>query len=1589
MTRPAGESGAVVTAAAESESFERRIRRRFGGDAEAMVAFARDLFAREGERYAAELDEADRLALVASSFRFFATMPQAVRCRCWTPTFAADGWDSPYTIVESHLTDRPFIVDTLRELLHERRISVRHLVHPIYWAERDASGALLRLRSADPGVQRESFVHCAIDRLGEAEVAALEREVGERLEHVFVATEDYRAMRQKLEAVRHELAAPSAALVGPAAVGEIREFLGWLADGNFVFLGYARYAREAHPAEGGRRLDGASALGILRIPSLAEAVERLDLAQDDRPPDRESPFVVTRSAVESPVHRAARMEVIVVRRLDAEGHSAGEHRFLGLFTSKAYAEVPAEVPVLRDKLRQVLVTEQALPESHDFREIESIFNAMPKAELLMLGADEIRAEIRTVRSMSVGEGVRVRLRPHGTGFWVTVILPRDRFSTQIRRDVEELLAAQLGGGVVDYQLTIGEGEQARLHFYVADARAARPPRAEELEKWIGERVRSWEDRLRARLVAEHRGSRGRELAARYVSLFPPQYQATTEIPAALNDVRHIETLGGPGAVAVELGNAVGADADRFNLLRLYFRGEGIVLSDFLPVLENLGLRVFGEDSVVLGHGEDRIVLYRFLVQDHHERRLDVRAVGPRIAPAILAVHGGRAENDSLNQLVVDAGLGWREVDLLRTYRNLAFQAGAAPSQPALNDVLIRRPAAARALFELFVARFDPKAGDREALSSAARQRVDEALEHTDTAVEDRMLRRLQALVENTLRTNFFRPERAEHPFLCVKVRSEAIDFFPKPRPFCEIYVHSARMEGLHLRGGRVARGGIRWSDRADDFRTEILGLMKTQMVKNAVIVPTGSKGGFVVKRPKPGDEGVAEVRECYATLMRGLLELTDNVVRGANVPPSQVVRHDGDDPYLVVAADKGTATFSDLANSIAAEYQFWLGDAFASGGSHGYDHKKEGITARGAWECVARHFRELGRDLRNDPVEVVGIGDMSGDVFGNGMLLSPNVRLRAAFNHAHVFLDPTPDPERSFRERKRLFALPRSGWSDYDPKLLSAGGAIVSRNAKAARLSAEVRAMLGVEAERLDGEGLVRAVLGMKTDLLFNGGIGTYVRAGGESPAEVGDPGNDSVRRTAREVGTAVVGEGGNLGFTQRARVEFALHGGRINTDAIDNSAGVDLSDHEVNLKILFQPLLESGELSLAQRNRMLTEVKAEVVAHVLAHNTAQGLLLSLDQLRSTTRLVEFRDQTADLERMGSLDRGLEALPDREALRQRRGRFRGLTRPELAVLAAYSKLALKRELVDSPWIDDPTFERYLFGYFPARILERFPQAVRSHRLRKEIIATELANQTVDRLGSTFAQRMQRDTASDSPTAVASLVAVLGITEAERVFDALATSPLRTEDAYALALRWEAAVESACKRVMGMLDRPGALGERAAGWRRSVTELADLAPGAEADAEVDRLESLGLGAGIARSLCALEALPHQLEIVRAAAEEAIPLADAAFLYGRVAERLGFAALEPWFAAVPGDDRWEKRAAEALREDLSAAHRRLTARIHALSRGDLAARLRAFVAAHEGRIGPLRASAEDLVSRHQVSVAAMVVFVREVWKFVGRD
>jgi glutamate dehydrogenase len=1542
-----------------------------GAEAAQIATFARLLLLRGGA-YVEGLSEEGVGALVASAFRFYSSPGPELRVRAFTPTYAEEGWDAPVSIVETVMPDRPFVVDTIRERLHAEELAPRALIHPILGARRDPTGRLEFLAPPEGEESRESFVHVAIPRVEDAaHLARLAADIQAALADVRLVTGDFPAMIARAQAVAAELDALGRSRTPLATeASTVADFLRWLVDGGFVFLGYREY--ELVPgAEAAVRLRPGSGLGILRredastlgtprgLDALPEPVRAL-LAGGRL-------LAVRKTLALSPVHRRARMDDVTVQARDAEGRVVGDRRFLGLFTSKAYAEEAAEIPLLRRMLRQILAAEHVVRGSHDYKEIVAVFNALPKPTLFASSAADVRATIQAILTAARTEDVVVSVRPQANGeaLAVLIVMPRERFSTEAHERIAEVVGARLGGPLLDDHVVLGEGARVLLHFTVAAAPPG-PDVAEELRAAVVRLVRRWEEGLRDALVERHGEATGERLADAYAAAFPEDYRAAVVVERAAEDVVLLDAVATDGNARVALRNDAATPAT--TALRLYIAGEPVVLSEFMPVLEHLGLRALAEDQVsVAPPNRPPLYVQTFVVQDRQGRRLDESAVGVRLIDALLALRAGRVENDVLGRLVLEAGLDWRAVDCLRAYCGYASQIGLA-ARSVVQGVVAAHPAPARLLFEAFEARFQPGA---PATAASVRERFVASLETVQVLREDLCFRALADVVDATVRTNFF-TRSPDSDRIALKIHSADLQHLPRPRPRYEIYVHGPGMEGIHLRGGKVARGGIRASDRPEDFRTEILGLMKTQTVKNAVIVPTGAKGGFVSKG-RPGERPPVEG---YRTLIRGLLDLTDNLIGGRVVHPRDLLIHDEEDPYLVVAADKGTASFSDVANAIAEEYGFWLGDAFASGGSHGYDHKALGITARGAWECVRTHFRELGVDADTAPLTVVGIGDPGGDVFGNGLLRSRHVLLRAAFNHRHVFLDPDPDPARSFTERERLFRAGK-GWDAYDPAALSAGGAVLERAAKRVTLSPEARAMLRITDEASSGEAVVRAVLGMEADLLFNGGIGTYVKASTETHADIRDAVNDSVRVDAAALRVKVVAEGGNLGFTQRARIEYALAGGRINTDAIDNSAGVDMSDHEVNLKICLRAAVDTGRLEATARNTLLAEVTDDVVARVLAHNRAQSRLLSLDQARSRSQLSDFRELIAGLEREAGLDRALEALPDRDALRARRGTFLGLTRPELAVVAAYTKIHLQQTLLASPLLDEPLVEPLLVGYFPARVAERFPEAVREHALRRPIIATTLANVLVDTLGTTFVQRVTRDTGASVAEAARAWVVAWTVAGGAGLVDAVAGGDHGVEAESACQLVLERTAERVTKWLLANADPSRSATELAADLGAAVAPVRARLPewvvGPEAEAFHRLLSELGIAGlppALAREFATAEWLTGALDVVAVAREVDVGLEEAAGRYYGLADRVDFAWLWTRLGEAGEDDRWQRRAVEGLVVDLLRARRRL-ARLE-LRGGEVSPRALAVV---EGLLRDLRAAP-------RTTLAALQVIVREV-------
>ncbi|HET7921536.1 MAG TPA: NAD-glutamate dehydrogenase, partial [Gammaproteobacteria bacterium] len=1210
------------------------------------------------------------------------------RVRVFNPTAKKDHWKSPHTIIEMVNDDMPFLVDSTIMALTRNGIGVHLTIHPILHIKRDASGKTVKLEDGD-GAAAESWMHIEVDHLSDpAKLATLEQELQSAMRDVRGAVADWQVMRDKVNEVCGKVEAHRGAL-GDAEVDEGKLFLTWMLDNHFTFLGFREYQLVEENSEDVLKMVPKSGIGILRHAKDEAASGHLVLPKDVRKRAHAREFmIITKANSMATVHRPGYLDYVGIKRFDSAGNVCGEWRFLGLFTSTAYSRSPRDIPVLREKVAEVMRRSGLPPKSHDLKALLHILETFPRDELMQSTSDELFDAAMGVVQLQERQRVKLFMRRDGFGrfFSCLVYLPRDRYNSQVRARIEQILFGALNGKSVEHNVTLSESALARLHIIVRTAPWKLPKYDRSaLERDIALAVRSWQDQLHDVLVQRCGEERGLRLFSRYGNHFPAAYQEDIQPATAAFDIEQIDALTGDTSLSMSLYRPANTPSGYLRF-KTFHREQPIPISDALPMLENMGVRVISERPYELELGDGTIIW----VQDFelvHQGELDVEALKELFQEQFARVWRGEAENDGFNRLILSAGLDWRQVMLLRAYCKYLLQTSLNFSQSYMERAIYANPQIAALIVRLFEARLDPaSAQERDVLTQRHVTDMDKALESVSSLDEDRILRSFIHAVRATLRTNYFQCDAQGAPkaHVSFKFDPSQLPDLPLPKPMYEIWIYSPRVEGVHLRGGKVARGGIRWSDRREDFRTEVLGLMKAQQVKNTVIVPVGSKGGFYVKQPPRSGNREDLIREgiaCYQTFMRGLLDITDNIVDGQIVPPSNVVRHDGDDPYLVVAADKGTATFSDIANGVAREYGFWLDDAFASGGSAGYDHKGMGITAKGGWESVKRHFREMGVDTQSADFTVAGIGDMSGDVFGNGMLLSPHIRLIAAFDHRHIFLDPGPQATSSFAERKRLFELPRSSWADYDTKLISEGGGVFPRSAKIIKLSPEVRAALDTDAHQLTPNDLIRAILKAPVDLLWNGGIGTYVKSSQESNNTVGDRSNDAIRVNGRDLRCKVVGEGGNLGCTQLGRVEYALNGGRINTDFIDNSAGVDCSDHEVNIKILLNVVAGEKRFTEMQRNKLLAEMTDEVGELVLRDNYMQAQALSIAESQAAARINEHVYLMRTLERSGLLNRVIEFLPDTEELKARRAAGRGLVRPELAVLLAYSKISIYNALL--------------------------------------------------------------------------------------------------------------------------------------------------------------------------------------------------------------------------------------------------------------------------------------------------------------------
>jgi glutamate dehydrogenase len=1547
-----------------------------------VAAYLRAYYANVAAAELAMRDPAELAAAAIAHLEFARRRRGRALVRVFNPTRREHGYGSIHTIVEMVGDDMPFLVDSIGLALSQSGASLHFLAHPVFAVSRDRAGKLRRVLARDDsaavGKQRlESFQHVEIDRMVDAAaMQQLARRIERNLADTRAACTDWHAMQVALREAAEGLPLEGTRY-DPRDVGESRALLAWMGNRHFTFLGYRESRLRGVPGRETLVPVEASGLGILRAgrphPENTGRILPADIRRQSRSRDL---VLVTKANIESTVHRPGFLDYISVKQLDAAGRLVGERRFLGLWTSAAYNSNPRDIPLVRHKVAQVIEHFSFAADGHDGKTLQHILETFPRDELFQAGVPELIRTTTGIFGLAERPRVRLLLRrdPFRRFYSCLVFVPREKYNTQVRERIEQVVRAAFGAISIESQVQIAESNLARIHIVARTQPAGhRAVPVDALERQIEAAARSWPDAFRSALSERFDEAYALTLFARYARAFPAAYTEDFDAAAAAFDVSFLEAAEKePGRLHLEVYRPEPRRKDKF-FLKLFRSQDAIPISDLLPMLENMGLKVIAERPYELEYGGGR----RGWIQDLElEMRLTPVAkfefVAAEIMSTFTAVWTGRTDSDSFNQLTLYAGIPWRIVTVLRAYARYLLQTGLPFSQGYLAQVLVNNAVLARLFADLFLARFDPDLTDAARRGALLRLdgRVRAAIEEVVRSDEDRILRAFWNALLATVRTNAYQrlPSGQFKEYLSFKIESQRLREMPLPKPLYEIFVFSPRMEGVHLRMGRVARGGIRWSDRPEDFRTEILGLMKAQNVKNTVIVAVGAKGGFVVRRPPTGDREAqqAEVVECYRTLVRGLLDLTDNIAGDAVVPPVRTVRHDPDDPYLVVAADKGTSSFSDIANAISAEYGFWLGDAFASGGSAGYDHKKMAITARGGWECVKRHFREIGVDAQRDVISVAGIGDMAGDVFGNGMLQSERLRLVAAFNHQHIFIDPQPDPARSYRERARLFRLPRSSWEDYSRAALSAGGAIYARSAKTLKLSREAQTLLQIPAEVTPIEA-IKAILRLPVDLLWNGGIGTYVKAADESHTDVGDRGNDAVRIDARELRCKVVGEGGNLGFSQLGRVEFARRGGRLNTDFIDNSAGVNCSDVEVNIKILLNAAVRAGEITRLARDRLLAAMTDEVSGLVLRNNYLQSQAISLLELRAREHLGEHAYVIRALERAGDLNRALEFLPSDEEFAERRKAGEGLTRPELAIVLSYGKIWLYKALIQSDVPEDAYLSSELARYFPAPVQRRFAARVRGHRLRREIIATTITNSLINRMGPAFAVRAREDTGAD-PAAIARAYSIAReIFEIRRLWSEIEELDNRVAPSvqYAAIQQTNRLIGHVSYRLLAAQRADLDIDKAVRRYRDKIAELGRgliglLGNGDKARLAAHRSELMAqqVPERLATRIAALGPLHGALDVVDVSAATRRGMPFAAGTYFELGERIGLDWIRQQIESLGADGHWQEVARRTLLDDLYALHRRIARA--ALDRGgsDPAACVGRWCAEHAAGVDALK-------------------------------
>lgn len=1446
-----------------------------------------------------------------------------------------DQQQSPRTYLMLLNDDKPFLVDSVNAELSRFGLKIHKIFHPVMNVVRDKAGKFVAFdkKGTEESLIFIEMTHVQAGRPSNEVVAALL----DSIQSVYLAVDDWRDMVAKANELKLSLQHAKA----NKDVAEADDFLAWLSDNHFTFLSYVEY----QPNKSGDFIEVAeSRLGLAKrskgkivtpraVEALAKTSELLEVIKSDE---------------KAIVHRSVYMDQIGVKKFNSKGEVVAQGWLSGLFASSAYYQSTDIIPLIRQKVKYILGSSGFANGSHAGKIAKFVLDSYPRDEIFQASQQELQQNVLSIVDHIKRPRVGLYLREDKYNRFITCLIyvPKEKFDTNLRYRLQDILQEELGAVVTEYYTQISDSPLSRLYLIMTPNAATGFAKYsyEKLKRKVTEAANVWSDSLQGSLFAMFGSREGERLYAKYENAFPTSYRAIFQVNNAVHDIKKIEECIASGELEVEIYQE---SSDHGNELKLkgFNPRERQALSDIVPVLENVGLRVIEEKPfIITPAGCEPVILREFETQTSNGKAIKIAEVKQVFEDALKKIANQKVENDSLNKLALFARLAWRDIVILRAYSKYIKQLGIAPSLLAIQDALTKNSELSLLIVQQFHALFGAKPSKAE--FEKLQKQLQEGLKNVDNLTEDFIIRAMAEAVAATLRTNFLQADKAGNfkDYISFKLRSSEISFMPKPTPFAEIFVYSPEVEGIHLRGGAVARGGLRWSDRNDDFRTEVLGLMKAQMVKNSVIVPTGSKGGFVCKKPLPLDRDARQNAgiAAYKTFLSGLLDITDNLVNGKVVPPKQVVRRDGDDPYLVVAADKGTATFSDIANGLSQEYGFWLDDAFASGGSVGYDHKAMGITAKGGWVSVERHFRELGLDTRTQNFTVAGIGDMAGDVFGNGMLLSEHICLVAAFNHMHIFIDPTPNAKKSFEERKRMFALPRSSWEDYNKKLISEGGGIFNRSAKTIALTPQICKALSIseKTKELAPDALIKAILTAPVDLLWNGGIGTYVKAKGENNAQVGDKANDQLRINGEDLCCRVVGEGGNLGFTQLGRIEFAKKGGKINTDAIDNSAGVDCSDHEVNIKIALAKAVEDKKLTTSERNKLLEQMTDEVAKLVLRDNYLQTQAISIAEQLGVELVEPQLSLIKKLEKDGALDRELEFLPSDDEFAERKQQGKGLSRPELAVLLSYSKIDLYSKILASKLPDEPYYTQDLISYFPENLQKKFTKYLENHQLKREIIATSVTNSLINRTNSTFLHSIAKDTgmeACDIARAYTVARDAFGLRKLWREIEALdGKVPFAMQAKMLTSI--SSFIDTMTLWFLNNLPQPISVEAAIAQFAAEITEfeksLKKILPKKiqeKIDTNVAKFVADGVPAELAQKVAALNVLASACDVVLVAKEGKMPLSTVAKLYFEVGNILQLSWLRDEASAQNAGSYWERLAMKNVVISLYEQQRRIATHV----------------------------------------------------------